>query len=135
PTRRSSDLAFTSISWSLRAPEAVLASGSVTGRDQDTRPLDLVISREPGRYLAAFGTGTRVIDVAAAALPIEVAAYDRVRTQIIDGTTTAPRLEAVAAAAAAGAVVVLHGELPPSHRELRLLAADSASATALTRAP
>src|SRR5690606_9248393 len=31
--------------------------------------------------------------------------------------------------------VVLHGELPPSHRELRLLAADSASATALTRAP
>jgi hypothetical protein len=111
----------------------VLASGTLTGRDQDTRPLDLVISREPGRYLSAFGSGTRVIDVAAAALPIEVAAYDGVRTLIIDGTTTAPRLEAVAAAAAAGAVVVLHGALPPSHRELGLLVTGSDQSDALTQ--
>lgn len=134
---------FTSISWALRGPESVLASGSLAGRDQDTRPLDLVISREPGRYLSAFGSGTRVIDVAAAALPIEVAAYDGVRTLMIDGTTTAPRLEAVAAAAAAGAIVVLHGDLPPSHRELQLLvtnvgASPGAAAgpdTGLTRSP
>ena len=119
---------FNSIGWALRGPEAVLASGSLAGRDQDTRPLDLVLSREPGRYLTAFGAGTRVIDIAAAALPIEVAAYDGVRTLIIDGTTTAPRLEAVAAAAAAGTVVVLHGDLPPSHRELHLLVADASSA-------
>jgi len=126
---------YHSISWALRGPESVLASGSLTGRDQDTRPLDLVLSREPGRYLSAFGTGTRVIDVAAAALPIEVAAYDGVRTLIVDGTTTAPRLEAVAAAAAAGAIVVLHGDLPPSHRELRLLVAGSGPGAALTRTP
>jgi len=117
---------FSSISWSLRGPEAVMASGSLAGRDQDARPLDLVLSRDPGRYASAFGSGTRVVDVAAAALPIEVAAYDGVRTVIIDGTTTAPRLEAVAAAAAAGVVVVLHGDLPASHRELLLLA-DGAS--------
>lgn len=116
---------FSSLSWSLRAPDAVLASGSLAGREQDARPLDLVLSRDPGRYLAAFGSGTRVVDVAPAALPIEVAAYDGVRTLIVDGTTTAPRLEAVAAAAAAGATVVLHGDLPPSHRELLLLTAGS----------
>ena len=119
--------AFSSITWSLRGAESVLASGSFTGRDQDARPLDLVLSRDPGRYLSAFGAGTRVIDVAAAALPIEVAAYDGVRTVIIDGTTTAPRLEAVAAAATAGAVVVLHGDLPSSHRELGLLVDGTAS--------
>lgn len=125
--------AFSSVSWALRGPESVLASGSLAGRDQDTRPLDLVLSREPGRYLSAFGSGTRVIDVAAAALPIEVSAYDGVRTMIIDGTTTAPRLEAVAAAAAGGAIVVLHGDLPPSHRELLLLLADPGSAGSVTR--
>ena len=124
---------FDSIRWALRGPESVLASGSLAGRDQDARPLDLVLSREPGRYLSAFGSGTRVIDIAAAALPIEVAAYDGVRTLIIDGTTTAPRLEAVAAAAAAGATVVLHGDLPSSHRELRLLVADSGGVGVPTR--
>lgn len=113
--------AFQSIAWSLASEARIISSGSVSGRDQDKRPLDLVISREPGRYASAFASEARVIDLTASQLPLRPEAYDGVRSVIIDGSSTAPRLEAVAAAAAGGAIVVLHGQLPSSHRELDLI--------------
>ena len=112
---------FQNITWSLANDARVIGSGSVSNRDQDARPLDLVLSREPGRYASAFASDARVIDLTASQLPLTPDAYDGVRSLIIDGTATAPRLEAVAAAATGGVIVVLHGQLPSSHRELELL--------------
>ncbi len=113
---------FSSVTWALLGGDGVVASGSLLGRDQDARPLDVVLSRRSGSYTAAFGSNARVVDVAAAQLPLVPAAYDGVRSVIVDGTGAAPRLEALAAAAAAGAVVVVVGEMPASHAEVRLLA-------------
>lgn len=116
---------FATLGWRLATPERVLASGSIAGREADERPLDLVLTSNPGAfrlpYLDAFGPGTRLVDVTAALLPQEPAAYAGVRSLVIDGTSAAPRLEAVAAAVTGGAVVVLAGPLPPSHNELLLL--------------
>src|SRR5690606_11312715 len=114
---------FASVPWALVGDGAVVASGSIPGRGQDSRPLDVVLSRRSGSYAAAFGESARVVDVSAAQLPLAPEAYDGVRSVVVDGTAAAPRLEAVAAAAAGGAVVVVHGEMPASHAELRLLAA------------
>jgi len=114
---------FASVTWALVGDGSVVASGSIPGRGQDSRPLDVVLSRRSGSYAAAFGESARVVDVSAAQLPLAPEAYDGVRSVVVDGTAAAPRLEAVAAAAAGGAVVVVHGEMPASHAELRLLAA------------
>ncbi len=113
--------AFSSISWTLRTADATIASGSMAGRDADSRPLDLVVSREPGRLRGAYPPDSRLVDVPAASLPLDSAAYSGVRSLVIDGTSAAPRLEAVAAAATGGALVILHGALPASHAELALL--------------
>ena len=112
---------FSSIVWTLSNDTRVVSSGSLTGRDHDGRPLDIVVSRQPGRFATAFPSEARVVDLSAAELPLEPSAYDGVRSIIVDGTSTAPRLEAIAAAAGGGALVVLHGELPSSHAELDLL--------------
>ena len=114
--------AFNNITWSLSTAARVIGSGSLPGREQDSRPLDIVVSRQPGRYASSFASEARVIDLNAAELPLQPAAYDGVRSVLIDGSGTAPRLEAIAAAATGGALVVLHGDLPSSHDELRLLA-------------
>ncbi|MFA5552050.1 MAG: hypothetical protein WDA03_10605 [Trueperaceae bacterium] len=116
---------FGALSWRLTTEERVLASGSVAGREADTRRLDLVLTSNPGAYrlafLDTFGSSARLVDVAPALLPIDSGAYDGVRSLIIDGTSAAPRLEAVAAAASGGAIVALRGPLPASHAELALL--------------
>lgn len=112
---------FSGITWTLRTADATLASGSIAGRDADARPLDLVVSREPGRLRAAYPPDGRLVDVPASSLSLESAAYSGVRTLVIDGTSAAPRLEAVAAAAIGGVHVILHGALPASHAELALL--------------
>lgn len=112
---------FSSISWTLRTADATLASGSIAGRDADSRPLDLVVSRAPGSLRSAYPPDARLVDVPASSLPLDSAAYSGVRTLVIDGTSAAPRLEAVAAAALGGAHVILHGALPASHAELGLL--------------
>lgn len=112
---------FNSIAWSVTSESRVVGSGSLAGREQDARPLDLIVSRQPGRFATSFPGAARVVDLNASELPLEAAAYDGVRSLIIDGTGTAPRLEAIAAAATGGAVVVLHGALPGSHAELELL--------------
>lgn len=109
---------FRTLTWSLATNDQVLASGSLSAREQDERALDLLLSADPGRYRAGFGDAARLVDVAASDLPERVAAYDGVRSLVIDGSVAAPRLESVAAAAAGGAVVVLAGTLPPSHAEL-----------------
>lgn len=118
---------FASVTWALFGDGGVVASGSVSGRGQDSRPLDVVLSRRSGNYIVAFGPDGRVVDVSASQLPLEPAAYDGVRSLIVDGTAAAPRLEAVAAAAAGGALVVIHGPLPASHAELSLLASADVS--------
>src|SRR5690606_113163 len=81
-----------------------------------------------GAYLEAFGPDVRLAEVSAADLPAEAAAYDGVRSLLIDGSVAAPRLEAVAAAVAGGAVVALRGPLPTSHAELELLLGGSGAA-------
>jgi hypothetical protein len=118
---------FRTLTWSLTTADRVLGSGSMGAREQDERPLDLLLSADPGRYRAEFGETARLVDVAAADLPLRAAAFDGVRSLVIDGSVAAPRLEAVAAAASGGAVVVLHGTLPASHRDLLLLVDDGAS--------
>lgn len=116
---------FSTLSWRLATAERVIASGAVSGRDADARPLDLVLTSNPGSfrapYFAAFGADARLVDVTASALPLEPAAYDGVRSLIIDGSAAAPSLEAVAAAASGGVIVTLAGPLPASHDELLLL--------------
>lgn len=125
---------FATLSWRLATADRVLASGSIAGRDADERPLDLVLTSNPGAYrlpyLDAYGVNYRLVDIAAVMLPQEAAAFDGVRTLIIDGTAAAPRLEAVAAAVAGGVVVGLAGPLPQSHAELALLL-DAADAVRL----
>lgn len=118
---------FRTLTWSLATAERVLASGSMGAREQDERPLDLLLSADPGRYRAAFGGAARLVDIPAGDLPQRVPSFDGVRSLVIDGTVAAPRLAAVAAAAAGGAVVVLHGALPSSHEDLLLLPRDGAS--------
>ncbi|HZX00532.1 MAG TPA: hypothetical protein VFF10_10750 [Trueperaceae bacterium] len=112
---------FHSVSWAVVGQGAIVASGSIPGRDQDETPLDVVLSRRSGVFAAALPNDARVVDVGAAQLPLDVAAYDGVRSVIVDGSTVAPRLAALAAAASAGALVVLNGPLPQSHAELELL--------------
>src|SRR5690606_36919383 len=118
---------FRTLTWSLTTADRVLGSGSLGAREQDQRPLDLLLSADPGRYRAEFGETARLVDVAAADLPQRVSAFDGVRSLVIDGSVAAPRLEAVAAAASGGAVVVLHGTLPSSHQDLLLLVGDGAA--------
>lgn len=116
---------YSSISWTLRTTDTTLASGSLPGREADARRLDLLVSREPGRLRGSLGPDARPVDVPAAALPLDSAAYAGVRSLVIDGTAAAPRLEAVAAAASGGALVVFAADLPASHAELELLAPTS----------
>lgn len=116
---------FSTLSWRLATPDRVIASGSIAGREADARPLDLVLTSNPGAYrlpfLEAFGESARLVDVSAGALPLDPAAYAGVRSMIIDGSAAAPSLEAVAAAVIGGTVVALYGPLPASHNDLLLM--------------
>ncbi len=118
---------FRSLSWTLVAAGRVLASGSVGAREADARPLDLVVSTAPGRWRSAFAEDARPVDVAAGDLPERPAAYDGVRSVLVDGSSAAPRPEALAAAASGGAVVLLAGAMPPTYQGLDLLAPSPAS--------
>ena len=111
-------------SWSARAEGSTIASGSFDPKEKSVQPLDLLISSRPGRWRGQFEAEARTLEVAAGDLPERVAAYDGVRTLLIDGSAASPRLEAVAAAAAAGVRVVLLDPLPIGHRELDVLAPD-----------
>ena len=74
---------FHSVSWAVVGQGAIVASGSIPGRDQDETPLDVVLSRRSGVFAAALPNDARVVDVGAAQLPLDVAAYDGVRSVIV----------------------------------------------------
>lgn len=118
---------FQTLSWSLTDRQGVLASGSLGARDADGRPLQVVISSDPGAWRGAFASDARVVDVAASDLPTSAAGYDGVATLLLDGTAAAPRTEAVAAAAAGGVDVLLAGALPASQAGLERLAGSGSS--------
>jgi hypothetical protein len=115
--------AWRSLSWTVRSAERTIASGTVDSRLRDTRLLTLLISATPGRWLPLLPPEARAQDVAPSTLPASAAAFAGVRSVLVDGSAAAPRTEALVAAAAAGAVVVLAGDLPPGHAELSSLVA------------
>ena len=118
---------FQNLTWTLDSADRVLASGSLGARDADGRPLQVVVSADPGAWRAAFDANARFVDVAASQLPGRAAAYDGVASLLVDGTAAAPRSEAVAAAAAGGADVLLIGQLPASQAGLDRLAGSGVS--------
>ncbi len=111
-----------SLSWTLSTEARVLASGTLNPRDRDDRPTVQVLSSAPARYAGLFGDDVRLTALAGSALPERAAAWDGVAALLIDGTTAPPRLESVAAAAAAGVGVMLLTPLPASYADLILLA-------------
>lgn len=118
---------FRTLSWTLVSDAGVLASGSLGSGASDPRPLQLVLSSSPGRWRSAFGVDARLVDVPASGLPERAAAYDGVDTLLLDGSAAAPRAEAIAAAAAGGAQVLLAGTLPASQAGLERLAGSGAA--------
>ncbi|MDZ7702911.1 MAG: hypothetical protein U5L04_00320 [Trueperaceae bacterium] len=100
------------LTWSVRTPEAVLASGSLDRRQVDPRPLHLVVARDVGSQRQQLGDEARVVDVLPNDLPTRGAAYAGVDSLVLEGTTAAPSARAVAAAAAAGVRVVVLEPLP-----------------------
>lgn len=114
------------LSWAVTSGGITRASGSyAAGQRLDERPLHLLLSSSPGSWRSLYGDGARLAEAAALGLPERSAAYDGVATLLIDGTTVAPRLGTVAAAAAAGVVVMLVPDLPASHADLALLAPET----------
>jgi hypothetical protein len=111
-----------SFQWSVRAGEQILASGSFDRHLVDERPLELILSTQPGAFHAYFDAQARLVDVTPHDLPERAAAFDGVRTLLIDGSTAPPRSEAVLAASAAGVRTVLLEPLPSSFAELQALA-------------
>lgn len=117
--------AFTRLSWRLTSSGRVLGSGSIASREVDERPLDLLLSDSPGSYqgafAAAFGGSPRLVSVAGGELPDDPAAYDGVRSILVDGTVAAPDLAPLVAAVSGGVRLALLGPLPASHRSVELL--------------
>ena len=118
--------AWRQLTWSVRTPERVLASGSVDRRRVDPRPLTLLdavltVDAAPQNLLGdTRGEEVRVVDIRADALPERPSAYLGVESLIVTGDASA---QAVAAASATGTTVFLQGPLAP---ELRSLAPDRA---------
>lgn len=111
-----------SLSWRLLGAERVVASGSLDRRQLDSRPLTLLVSSRPAEWLPRLGADARTLELPPALLPERLAAYDGVARLIVDGSTAAPTPAALAAAASAGASVVLVEPLPESYAELLKLA-------------
>jgi hypothetical protein len=107
-----------SFTWTLRSAGRAIASGGFDARSSDSRPLTLVLSAEPSRWLAAFPPETRLHEVGAARLPVRAASYSGVEGLLIDGTSHAPTVESVVTAAAAGVTVVVVTPLAPTHAHL-----------------
>lgn len=112
-----------SLSWRVRHGPRVVASGALGPRDRDPRPLDVVVSAEPGRWRQAYPEEARLVGVAAPDLPQRAGAWDGVRSLLIDGSAAAPRAEALLAAAGAGVAVVVLEPLSAGHAALEPLLA------------
>jgi hypothetical protein len=110
--------------WSVRTPDAVLASGSLDRRQVDIRPLQLVVARDIGEARVWFGRDERVVDVLASNLPERAAAYDGVESLVLLEANSRLSLASIAAAATAGVTVALVDPLDNSLSELNALAPD-----------
>ena len=104
--------AWRRLTWAVRTPERVLASGSVDRRRVDPRPLHLLgaVGAAPDQ----FGREARVVDVRPDRLPERPSAYAGVATLLVSEAS----VRAVVAAAAAGVSVVLLEPLSDGLREL-----------------
>ncbi len=93
--------AWRRLTWAIRTPERVLASGSVDRRRVDPRPLHLLgaVDALPNR----LGREARVVDVRPDTLPERSSAYAGVTTLLVSDAS----VQAVASAAAAGVSVTL----------------------------
>lgn len=114
--------AWRSLQWRLSSEERLLASGSLSARDVDTRQLHLVVSQRPGTWRPLLPADGRVLERNGPDLSTRAASYDGVATILVDGTTAPPRPEALLAAAGTGATVALIGELPNGYADIALLA-------------
>lgn len=119
-----------SLSWRLVSGDDVLASGSLDRRNLNPQPLNLIVSAAPSRWRDQFAPEARVMTVPPSILPERLAAFDGVSSLIIDGSASMPNLEAVLAAATAGAKVILIEPLPDSHAPLEALVANQSQAGA-----
>ena len=106
----------------IRSGRTTLASGSFNPQDRSTVPIDLILSVNPGRWRPLYEAVARVVDANPSQLPQRAASYNGIRSIMIDGTTSPPRLEAIAAAAASGVTVILITPLPNVYDDLLLLA-------------
>ena len=95
--------------WSYEAGGRIVASGSYARALADPQPLDLVVSSDP--RLAAHLMSARRIDVTSDDLPTRVAAYDGVRSIWLDGSLPNPSPAAMTAAAVAGSLVMVLGDV------------------------
>ncbi|MDT3681987.1 MAG: hypothetical protein ROY82_05860 [Truepera sp.] len=110
---------FRSLAWRVATADRVLASGSLSSRESD--PRELVLGLADPRAPAAAGElraavpGARFVSVRPSDLPVTPAGYDGVSALLVDHA--APPLDALVAAAVAGARVVFVGgavDLSPS---------------------
>ena len=118
------------LSWRLVSGDDILASGSLDRRNLDERPLNLIVSAAPSLWRDQFSDDARVMTVPPSILPERLAAFDGVSSLVIDGSASMPNLEAILAAATAGAKVILIAPLPPSHAPLEALVASQTQAGA-----
>jgi len=93
-----------SLHWTVRSDGLLVASGSVPRTQADRRRVDVIVGEPGPAARAALGTA-RSVDVTAERLPLRSAAYDGVQRVVV--ATPSVRPEALVAAAAAGATVVL----------------------------
>lgn len=110
------------LSWLIKSGKNTLASGSFNPQERSSSPLDIIVSVQPGRWRSFYDSSSRVLETDPGRLPKRLAAYNGVRSLLIDGTSEPPQLEAIAAAAASGVKVILNTPLPNSHNNLSLLA-------------
>ena len=114
--------AWQSFSWTAATPQRVIASGSFHPRDLDPRPLAVILSTAAARHAHLVPPDTRLVAQPSARLPERLAAWDGVSMLVIDGSTAPPSTQSVAAAAVAGASVVVLEPLPASFDDILLLA-------------
>lgn len=110
-----------SLSWIIESEERILASGALGRRQATTQKLTLVLSNHLAPWLELL-PDARISEALSHKLPEAIAAYDGVETIIIDGTVTAPSLEAMISAVSSGSTVILFGPLPRSYDTLEKLA-------------
>jgi hypothetical protein len=109
-------------SWLVESNNITIASGSFDPKEKSSLPLDIILSNQPGTWRANYEKDSRTLEINATSLPERTAAYNGIRSLLIDGTSATPTLAAVAAAAAAGVRVIVVDPLPADHENLNLLA-------------